>query len=107
MASLWFDVFVIGTTEEVFQSLGKRPSLMKMLKSLVRDGAMLFAVPFSILLDKPSGPLALAASSNRMYESTSPSKQSRSSGHSSLCRFKFPFGGTRGSTVLLKQVEKK
>ena len=30
-----------------------------MLKSLVNDGTMLFSVPFSILAETPSGPLAL------------------------------------------------
>jgi len=40
----------IGTTEEVFQLLRKQPSLKDMLKSLDREGAILFAMPLNILL---------------------------------------------------------
>ncbi len=35
------DDFGTGTTEEVFQLAGKRPSWIEMLNSLVGDGAML------------------------------------------------------------------
>ena len=38
----------MGTTEHVFQHSGKRPWRMEILKSLVRDEAMLCAVPLSI-----------------------------------------------------------
>ena len=57
----------MGTTEEVFQQVGKCPSLMEILKSLARDGAMLVAVYLSILMEIPSGPLALVASKAWMY----------------------------------------
>ena len=47
---------------EVFQMFGKRPSLREMLNSLEREGAIVLAMPFNILPDKPSGPLALPGS---------------------------------------------
>ena len=69
----------VYTTEEVFQQVGKCPSLMKILKSLARDGVMLVAVCLSILMDIPSGPLALVASNVWMYDRTSSVVHRRSS----------------------------
>jgi hypothetical protein len=52
---------------------------MDKLNSLVRDGAMLGAVLFSILVDIPSGPLALETSRAASISHTSDSEQSTSS----------------------------
>jgi len=48
----------MGTMDDCFQQLGKRLFRNEILKSIVKDGAMLAAVPFSIRMDMPSGPLA-------------------------------------------------
>ena len=61
---------------EVFQMFGKRPSLREMLNSLEREGAIVLAMPFNILPDKPSGPLALPGSRDVMYMSTADECQS-------------------------------
>ncbi len=79
------DDFGTGTTEEIFQLAGKRPSGLKMLNSLVRDVAMLCAVHLSILADIPSGPQALLVSKDLMYARTSLAVQSRSSGQEIIC----------------------
>ncbi len=86
-AYLRFDDFGIRTTEGVFQLLRKRPRLMEILNSLVRDGAMLSAIHLSILADIRSGPLTLFVSKDLMYESTSLAVQSTcsSSGDAALC----------------------
>jgi hypothetical protein len=70
--------FGIGTIKDFFQDEGMFP-VMDRLNSLVRDGAMLGAVFFSILVDIPSGPLALETSRTAIISHTSDSEQSTSS----------------------------
>jgi len=47
--SLKFEFLRIGTTEEVFLLFGKQLSLRDLLKSLDREGAILFAMPLNVL----------------------------------------------------------
>ena len=84
----------------------KRPRRIEILKSLVRDGAILRAVDFNILTDTPSGPLALFTSKDLMYVRTSLVVQSSSCGQVEY-RMSYPpplpFEGDIGGTVVLKQ----
>jgi len=65
----------MGTTDDVFQQLGKQLFPMEMLNSNVSDGAILTAVPLSIRIEIPPGPLALEASSDSISVRTSSSVQ--------------------------------
>ena len=99
----------MGTTEEVFQQVGKCPSLMEMLKSLAMDGAMLVAVYLSILMEIPSGPLALVASKAWMYDRISSVVHRRSSelaDSNSVWVCLSSSSCDRGGTDVLKQDEK-
>ena len=81
---------------------------MEMLKSLVRDGAMLYAVALSIWAETPSCPLAFDESRDFMREKTSSVVQRSSSGQESNCTVCCPMSaGENGGISLLKQVEKK
>ena len=84
---------------EVFQMFGKRPSLREMLNSLEREGVIVLAMPFNILPDKPSGPLALPGSRDVMYESISLGVQRRFSGHKLSCDNTSLFSGGSYSCV--------
>ena len=71
----------MGTTLVHFHILGSVPFLIQMLKSLVTDGAIEWAVAFSIRAKMLSGPLALLTSSELKSSTTSSSWHRRSSGH--------------------------
>jgi len=66
------EAFGMGTTNDFFQQLGKQLFSMEMLNSSVSDGAILTAVPLSIQIEIPSGPLALEASSDCISVRTRP-----------------------------------
>jgi len=53
-----------GNNKRLFQQLGKQLFPMEILNSSVSNGAILTAVPLSIRIEIPSGPLALEASSD-------------------------------------------
>ena len=77
---------------------------MEILKSLVRDGAMLYTFALSIWAETPSGPLAVDES---MREKTSSVVQRSSSGQESNCTVCCPMSASEnGGISLLKQVEK-
>ena len=70
----------MGTTDDFFHAEGRMPVVKDKLKSLVSEGAMLYAVLFSILADIPSRPVALVGSRATSRSHTSDSEQSISSG---------------------------
>ena len=72
----------MGTTTDLFHSVGTCPSLIDRLKSLVTDGAMLVAVCLSIIADTSSGPVALDTSRFLRRCSTSSVVQKDSAEHS-------------------------
>ena len=71
----------MGTTEETFHASGNIPVDMEILNNFVSDGVMLWAVPFNILAEMPSGPLALLTSRDANMSNTSSSVHKKSSGH--------------------------
>ena len=70
--------FWYRTIRDFFQARGMFPVDMDRLNSLVRDGAILGTVYFSILVDIPSGPLAFVMSRAASISHTSDSEQSKS-----------------------------
>ena len=95
----------MGTTDDFFHAEGRMPVVKDKLKSLVSEGAMLYAVLFSILADIPSRPVALVGSRATSRSHTSDSEQSISSG-----RVEVECGGATwgwmGGWDLLKQFTK-
>ena len=78
LESSWF--LGIGTINDFFYTDGMVPVVSDKLKSLVIEGAILYAVHFSILADMPSCPLALDGSRAANKSPTSDSEQGISSG---------------------------
>ncbi len=70
----------MGTIKDFFQRDGMVPVVRDRLKSLVIEGAILYAVFLSILADIPSCPLALDESKAANRSPTSDSEQRISSG---------------------------
>ncbi len=81
------------------------PLLIEMLNNFVSDGTILSSVPFNILDEIPSGPLALDTSRERIRAATSSSQQRKSSGQW-LDGHSFR-DSSNGGTAGLKQLEKK
>ncbi len=99
------DDFGIGTTLDLFHSVGTCPCLIDKLKSFVTDGAMLVAVCFSIVADTPSGPVALDISRFPSRCSTSSMVQRSPAEHSDEANMLWS-SSDKGEWRVLKQVEK-
>ena len=98
--------FGMGTTEETFHASGNIPVDMEILNNFVSDGVMLWAIPFNILAEMPSGPLALLTSRDANMSNTSSSVHKKSSGHSFIPSLLKLSPLDKGGWALLKHSEK-
>ena len=97
----------IGTTFDSFQVWGKHPRVIDMLNSFVMEGAMLWAVAFSIRPEILSGPLDLDTSIFCSRCMISSSVHRIFSGHSLDVVNLWQSRGVSGGSFVLKHCEKK
>ena len=74
----------MGTTEDVFQSVGGRPHAIEQLNNFVSDGAIALAVDLNMRAEMPSGPLALDTSRDFSSSQTSSTVHRKSGGQSEV-----------------------